>query len=192
MLRPSASLRPVLVVALLMIVGACRVSRARVGTAELPPTLFVPADAVDVTTTTANDGLVDVTYKVSEAYPATTLLERVHAALPAATWKPLEKDWLNRRLEASHTAGWTQFADATNITPRFVHQWSAQWLDASGNVTAYQFRYESQARGTSDPMAPPENRTVQVTALWVPARAALRVMDGSHAGPMPARRPAAR
>jgi hypothetical protein len=191
MLRPSASLRPVLVVVLLVMAGACRVSRARVGTAELPATLFVPGDAVDVTTTTATDGMVEVTYKISEQYPATGLLAKVHAAVPAA-WKPLERDWLNRRQEASHSAGWIQFADATNITPRFVHQWSAQWLDASGNVTAYQLRYESQARRTSDPMAPPENRTVLVTALWVPARAAIRLMDGSHAGPMPARPAATR
>ena len=190
--RAIASLRPALVVVLLVMAGACRVSRARLSTTELPSTLLVPRDAFDVVTTTAADGSVRASYKVSEQYPASTLIASVQNVLPAATWTPLAKDWLNRRLDASHSTGWTQFADATNLTPRFVHQWRGQWLDASGNVTAYQFRYESPARRTSDLSGPPENRIVLVTALWAPARVALRLMDGSYAGQTPGVPPATR
>lgn len=165
-------------IAAAVVAAACHANAVR--TDKIPAVLLVPAGATDVRAETKANGETGVTYTVSEAYPADSLLERIRAVLRSG-WTPLQTDWLNPGQPSSHVTGWTTFEDRTRSPIKRVHQWLAQWQDAQGNVVWYALRYESKLpQGTAYP-GEPDNQHLRVTAVWEPAALAKQIR-GTSAG----------
>jgi len=174
----------VFVVALL--VAAC--SGQKPDSSVLPSTLVVAPGAREVRVETKDDGSIGVSYYVREEYPAEPFLSTVRMALPTSEWRPLPNDWLNPGMRSSHDTGWSQSTDMSEPPPKEVHAWTAQWQDAAGNVVNYMLRYETKLSGGPRFVSKPETSSLQVTAMWVPAKVAEQMIAAAAAG-RPPRRP---
>jgi hypothetical protein len=160
-----------------LIASGCRPQALDPTRAQLPSQLFVPPWARDVRPEIKPDGEKGVMYTVEQEFPADTLLAQIRAALPSPEWRPLAKDWLNPDSPSSHERGWRGFGDATRKPATWVHQWVAQWQDSQGDVVWYALRYDSKARQGQVDLARPDNPSLSVTALWVPALVAREMIE---------------
>ena len=87
-------------------------------------------------------GSIQLSYKVKEEYPATSVIKQLSAQVEANGWKPLKEDYLNPGLPSSQVNGWSDFADDSRSPSKIVHQWMGDWEDKYGNIIRYVFRYE--------------------------------------------------
>jgi hypothetical protein len=163
--------------AVVLLASACQSNGPEPPRMQLPPQVVVSAGAKDVRPETKPDGETGVTYTVREEFPADALLRQIRAVLPAPEWRPLPNDWLNPGVPSSHERGWTTFSDATKTPRSEVHQWLAQWQDSHGNVVVYVLRYDSRATEGQADVSRPDNPNLSVTAVWVPAAVAERMMS---------------
>jgi hypothetical protein len=158
------------------VLASCIPASQRSAADEIPKGLFGAADARNVKTRTAENGAVEMTYEVERAYPANEFLEQIATAAKSGGFEPLADDWLNPGVPSSHSVGWGTFIDA-QVTPQVrMHQWLAQWRDASGNVIVYGLRYRSPV----DRMDAPDNTRLSVGAGWIPAAQAEQMMEAAQ------------
>jgi hypothetical protein len=87
-------------------------------------------------------GSIQLSYKIKEEYPATSVIKQLSAQLEANGWKLLKEDYLNPGLPSSHVKGWSDFEDATRPPTKIVHSWMGDWEDKYGNIVRYVFIYE--------------------------------------------------
>jgi hypothetical protein len=119
-------------------------------------------------------GRDQLTYTVQEAYPATDVLAFISDSLRKKHWKPLRYDLWNPKIPSSHVRGWTEFDEATGMLHQRVYQWMAQWENDKHDVVSYALQYSYPKQ---DANLEPEHhmRTLQVTAIYIPAKIAAQV-----------------
>ena len=87
-------------------------------------------------------GSIQLSYKLKEDYPASSVLKQISTQLEGTGWQPLKEDYLNPGQSSSHVKGWSEFEDALRPPSKIVHQWVGDWEDKYGNIVTYIFRYE--------------------------------------------------
>jgi hypothetical protein len=119
-------------------------------------------------------GRLQLTYNVEESYPAADVLAFISDGLRRKRWKPLLYDFWNPKIPSSHVTGWTEFDDATAMPHQRVCQWMAQWENHEHDIVSYALQYMYPRQ---DAKLEPEHhmRTLQVTAIYIPAKIAAQI-----------------
>ncbi len=154
-------------ICMLMSVASAAACSADRPVADAPAGIVFPTDASNLASQNQGDAF-NGSYQVRRAYPANGFISEVGAPLMAAGFQPLQQDWLNPGVESSHVRGWGKFTQGSGDNLTQVHQWSAQWRDAAGNVVLYHLQYLSP-RTTATMLAAPTTDTLNVTVARVPA-----------------------
>lgn len=158
----------------LLAVGACVIVWLAVlitgcGEANLAKrnrSLYLAPGATRVLYTTRH-GEQQVTYSLSEEYPAKTLVKQIGAHLSKQGWKPLKMNFLNPGIPNSFSKGWTDYFDGQTKPELHVWQWWGDW-ERGGNILTYSLEYRC-------PTGAPEQRsTVRVMANYSPRENAER------------------
>jgi TonB C terminal len=110
--------------------------------------IVVPAGAQNVRYAEIYDG--QVTYELSESYPAQKTIEHVHATLKRLGWRLRERDFLNPSIQIVQTATWRE----VKIRDQVVTVWSEQWENSDGDVVWYGYDYSPLNGQNSDPRGP--------------------------------------
>jgi hypothetical protein len=99
-------------------------------------------NAKDIFYDLRDGGSIQLSYKIKENYPATSVINHTSSQMKTNGWKLLEKDYLNPDLPSSHERGWSNFEDAVRSPTKIVHQWIGDWQDKYGNIVRYIFIYQ--------------------------------------------------
>jgi hypothetical protein len=87
-------------------------------------------------------GSIQLSYKLKEDYPASSVLKEISTQLSAAGWQPLKEDFLNPGQPSSHVKGWSNFEDASRSPTKIRYSWMGSWEDKYGNIVTYILIYE--------------------------------------------------
>ena len=87
-------------------------------------------------------GSIQLSYKIKENYPATSVINQFSSQMEANGCKILKEDCLNPGLPSSHVKGWSDFEDASHTPIKIVHQWMGDWEDKYGNIVRHAFIYQ--------------------------------------------------
>jgi hypothetical protein len=127
-------------------------------------------------------GTDQLTYRVSEKFPASALIDWISAQLQVKGWEPLLYDFLNPDLPSSPVTGWTKFVDARQAVRYIVNGWGADWKDHAENIVHYGLRYRYPESGD------PNLTDLEVVVIYTPAllakqgqEAARKFMEGQKA-----------
>jgi hypothetical protein len=86
-------------------------------------------------------------------------------------------DWLNPTIPSSHSQGWKTFIDGTVRPEVSVHQWMAEWKNASGDVVVYVLKCRSSYNASSGLAETPDNDRLAVAIACIPAARAKAMMS---------------
>jgi hypothetical protein len=133
------------------------------------------SDSLLVVTTAQNpsfraypDGRQQVIYAVETEYPADDILIVLKTELQRLGWKPLPEMFFSPGTPSSLQRGWNFIEDDTQQPRVGVYGWGADWENSSHDVTEYSLQYKSPGNSTRD------LKTVEVTAIFIPARIAAK------------------
>lgn len=117
--------------------GGC--ATARRDAREHPAIIILP-DATNVRWADIYDG--QVTYSVSEPYPANRAIREIQTKLQQLGWRPRKRDLLNPAGSSGTRAEWIE----TDIEGKPAIAWSQQWEHDMGDVVWYGLRYWSKSK----------------------------------------------
>jgi TonB family protein len=136
---------------------------ARATQAKDNPAIIVPAEARNVHWADIYDG--QVTYELSEPFPAPSTIERVRTTLQRLGWKMREYDFLNPTHSVAKMANWRE----AEIDGRVVTTWSGQWENVNSDVLVYGLSFRSAPGRTFDDQQEPTG-PLYVTVTYLGAQ----------------------
>jgi hypothetical protein len=157
--------RYIAAILLLTLMGGCS---QRKSAFNLPGYFVIPNEARDVRVSRSS-GRTTVSFTLDAHFPAAAAVGRVREQLARLGWRPLERDWLNPSIQASHGRGWQDFYDRSTGATLQVHQWTGQWENSAGDLVAYSFRFSEPGGGTQSPVPTPVSSELHVSIGFVPA-----------------------
>jgi hypothetical protein len=107
-------------------------------------------------------------YSLTAEYPATEILDEIRSRLRTQGWKPLEDNYFMTGVPTSHVTGWEQCEETgtEQDVQVMVHAWSADWINAQGDVVLYGLKYSYPKDGQVD------LSHLQIFAVFFPKRVA--------------------
>lgn len=141
--------------------------------AQRSDSLILVAGANNPQYLTHSDGRQQLIYTCEAEYPAQAVVAAISQELQKKNWKPLKEDFLNPGLPSSFVRGWVNFEDDAEHPATYVHQWIGDWESSARDIVRYSLEYSSQNTSTRD------LHTLRITALYIPARAAIEIKNST-------------
>jgi hypothetical protein len=158
-----------ILVCMLFITGCT--GKARSATEKYSASLIVYPHATNIKFV-KNKGMDQLTYRVSEKFPAKEVISTISKKLEEMGWIPLKTDFFNPELPSSHVTGWTKFIDAPR--KQVVHSWAADWKDSSENIVRYTMQYRYPEKGK------PNLTDLEVITTYMPKQLALQGLEAAR------------